>query len=245
LKRTRVNYLLAAYGGARRDAGLDVLGALECHFDALDRYGSGLAQITVLWPRSEHEVPGYADAIMSYAATRKNVVVLERENVGWCFGGYHDAIRRWGTKFSHYVLMEDDYVFVRPFVGPLLSMMESCGPRVAMVAARRNTKKGPEQHHFVFMPIGIVRSSLMVKICSEWELIKQTRWSMVYFSHAEQPPSLFTQIIARSGYEVADVTEFGWRCKFRTCVMNRRTVDLSDGCGTAGDLFLPYQGMAR
>jgi hypothetical protein len=108
----KINYVIAAWGGARRDGG-DGLGALRKQVSQLQLLKHDLAQITVVVPCDPSEPPGFTTFIELLKWGRLPVVILRRpENTGLSYGSWSHAYDVYGKAFDYYLFMEDDYYFV-------------------------------------------------------------------------------------------------------------------------------------
>jgi hypothetical protein len=112
-----INYLMAAWHGARHfdkfcpkpkrstyylEEQLRYLGALK----------HSLRQITIIAPGLSNAPDEYAEFIAALPDRLGNakLAVFPRENVGISYGGYVEAARHYQNDFSHFMLVEDDYV---------------------------------------------------------------------------------------------------------------------------------------
>ena len=112
-----INYLIAAWHGDRRfdeqcPRPERSTYYLEEQFKYLGTLEHQLRQITVIVPALEEapdEYTEYLDALPSRMGKTK-IVVFPRQNIGISYGGFVEAARHYKADFSHFMLVEDDYV---------------------------------------------------------------------------------------------------------------------------------------
>lgn len=109
----RANYVIACWMGRRgnedRRQVEDRSFFLRTHLSRLKELDHRLAQVTVVIatgadPRDEE----YVRALVRVRDVP--IVVLERENLGLSYGSWNFAYETFGREFTHYVLVEDDYI---------------------------------------------------------------------------------------------------------------------------------------
>ena len=115
---TAINYVLACWSGLRRvnppEYVTDRSVFLKKHLESLVALRHNLAQITLVINHNPEEPPEYAKFIDSLPNHLNDVPlqVIRRSNRGFSYGGYSTAYAVTKAKqFTHYMLMEDDYVF--------------------------------------------------------------------------------------------------------------------------------------
>jgi hypothetical protein len=112
-----VNYVIACWSGMRRVNPRryveDRPVFIRMHFERLSKLRHGLDQVTVIVSKNPDEPASYRDFLshLPERVGRAKVVIMERPNVGYSYGAYSDVFARYGEGFTHYLLMEDDYLF--------------------------------------------------------------------------------------------------------------------------------------
>lgn len=113
-----INYVMACWSGMRRVNPKKYIKNraifLQEHFKQLQILSHSISQITVVVNHNPEEPPEFRDFLNSLPPTVRHaqVVLIERPNVGFSYGGYSDVFAKYRTSFSHYILMEDDYTYV-------------------------------------------------------------------------------------------------------------------------------------
>jgi hypothetical protein len=113
-----VNYLLAAWHSPRQ---FDEVCPppekstyyLEKQFEVLELLNHSLEQVTVIVPALEaapKEFRDYIDNLPPSLANGTRIAVHTRENRNRSYGGYVDACHRYKDDFTHFMLVEDDYL---------------------------------------------------------------------------------------------------------------------------------------
>ena len=112
----RTNYVVACWMGGRRAEHkpnvLDRTSFLRAHIHALETLPHSLDQVTiVLAEGGDPEADAFAKGLTEIAGVP--VKVLVRPNVGMSYAGWNLAYETFGDAFTHYIVVEDDYV---PFI---------------------------------------------------------------------------------------------------------------------------------
>jgi len=147
----KINYVVACYFGPRsfRDpkTQADPLAYVRENVATFERLEHSLAQISFVVNADSPvlaELAWIPNTIRSAA-----VVVIQRPNHGYSYGGFSHAVSIFGERFTHYLLMEDDSIFTQHrFDEMLLDEMQKHGPRCGVLAgaACKLTESDPFPH---------------------------------------------------------------------------------------------------
>lgn len=113
-----INYLIAAWHGARMFDNYcpppeSSTYYLEQHFKALELLDHSLDQVTVIVPElasAPQEFRDYIDNLQPSLSNGTPIAIHSRANVGRSYGGWVETCHRYKDDFTHFFLMEDDYV---------------------------------------------------------------------------------------------------------------------------------------
>jgi len=169
------NYVIAAYGGARRDKNeeyeADRSYFLREHFAALCEVENSLSLVTVVAPPvgSDPKEEAFEDFVANLAGLLPGdteIRFLRRKtNAGFSYGSWADAYEQSvsaGEDFDFWWFVEDDYVFIPDRFDELLtSQIEEdpmCGYLASLVFGRQN----PGYH--AAMPHGLLRGEALKSI---------------------------------------------------------------------------------
>jgi len=158
----KTNYVIAAWSGERRET-LDKLRDssvyendracyLRTHLSAIVRHSQVIDHVTVVVPHNPDESADFNQFIRSIEVDGwpeiSNISVLRRPNDRLSFGSYSDAFDLFRMDFTHWIFIEDDYVFcLDGFDRALLDLYDdlharsSCGFLAARVRRRRVTRR--------------------------------------------------------------------------------------------------------
>lgn len=154
-----INYVIAAYLGDRRNSDtrydVDRSFFLRKHIESLFRLKHSLSQITIVC--SGGDPTGFCASLPS-AINKTKIEVVTRPNTGMSYGAWSDTFEQYRSKFSHYILTEDDYLFTHDNFDSLLleRMHPKCGMRGGAVYKIHDE---PMPHMAVF--IGMCASAAM------------------------------------------------------------------------------------
>lgn len=103
-----INYVIAAWGGTRRERFAQRVPYLKQHVDQLKAIGWP-SHVTIVAPIGDGAPMAYYDALSE--AEGLGAVVLRRENQGLSYGSWNYAWKEYrGSGFDWWIFIEDDYV---------------------------------------------------------------------------------------------------------------------------------------
>lgn len=107
----KINYMLASWSGPRRLKALPQ-NFLEYHINHLNKLKHNLAQITIGFPHNPNVNPEYHRYIQSLKNLDDGtpIKVCPMPNKGMSYGQYSNMFNKYRGEFTHYILIEDDYV---------------------------------------------------------------------------------------------------------------------------------------
>jgi len=120
LKNFSINYVIAAWSGKRREGNdkyhKDRAYYLRQHLRSLRKLKhSNISQITIVIANNTREpkrFTRYVESLPDKIGSTK-LIVHRRENKGQSYGSYSYAYDIYRHRFSHYIFIEDDYLFVK------------------------------------------------------------------------------------------------------------------------------------
>ncbi len=120
---TRTNYVIACWMGPRRAEHKpnqnDRASFLRAHINALETFSHSLDQVTVVIAEGGNpDAESFAKDITEMAGVP--VEVLMRPNKGMSYAGWNLAHETFGADFTHYIIVEDDYI---PFINDFDSLL--------------------------------------------------------------------------------------------------------------------------
>lgn len=131
------NYVIACWSGMRRVNPKTYVEDrpifLRMHLESLLRLRHSLSQVTLVFAEDPTEPDSYKEYRKSLPDRigSAQVVSVQRPNVGYSYGAYSDVFGTYRSRFDHYLLMEDDYVFTQDhFDRDLMSALDvdpGCG----------------------------------------------------------------------------------------------------------------------
>lgn len=132
-----INYVIACWSGMRRVNPKQYVDDrsifLRKHLKSLYQLKHSIDQITIIVNHNPDEPSSYREYLnnLPNKIGNANVVLIERPNEGFSYGGYSEVFSRYHEQFDYYVLMEDDYMYmVDNFDAIMLKYMQSnsrCG----------------------------------------------------------------------------------------------------------------------
>ncbi|HEX3150101.1 MAG TPA: GNAT family N-acetyltransferase [Gemmataceae bacterium] len=133
----RINYVIAAWSGPRRDVTLNPVLYLDNHIRSLQVLPHSLTQITVVVPDDPDEPASFAESLARLPASigTARVEIIRRPNIGLSYGSYSEAYGRYRQAFDYYIFIEDDYVFVQENFDRLLVDMRNARPDCGLLCA--------------------------------------------------------------------------------------------------------------
>ena len=128
----RVNYMIATWSGARflRNHSHH---CLDKHLKQLNLLKHDLSQVTIGYPNNPDDSDEYIDYMSSLVELEDGtpIVVMPMVNDGLSYGQWSRIFNNYRDEFSHYILIEDDYVpVIDDFDQELMDMFEEdeeCG----------------------------------------------------------------------------------------------------------------------
>lgn len=148
----RTRYIIAAYPGEGRHGGItpDIAKEfLKEHLELLANTPNRLTSVVVVTP---------------IAMDLPVETIVRESNDGFSYGAFIDAFKQ-DTSFDHYILIEDDYVFVRPNFDRWL--VEFLG--IADMLCARALPIQREHHAAVFA--GIMTKAAMMNVAERLEVV--------------------------------------------------------------------------
>lgn len=124
MSETRTNYVVACWMGERRAEHApniaDRTSFLRAHIHALETLPHSLDQVTVVLAQGVEGDDNDGDPVAEeFAQSLKEIAgvpveILLRPNTGMSYAGWNLAHQTFGDAFTHYVVVEDDYVPFQP-----------------------------------------------------------------------------------------------------------------------------------
>ena len=160
-------YVCTSYLGARLNADpryeADRLFFLKQHFASLARLPHALDLIVVSLSGEAKDRDAHVGEIREAAAQiGVQCEVFGRDNIGMSYGAFSDAVVRYGSSFTHYIFMEDDYVFTQPHFDTLLleemEYREKCG-----YLCGASYRVSIDIHKHAAVSLGMLRQDAMVQ----------------------------------------------------------------------------------
>ncbi len=136
----RTNYVVACWMGPRRvehePNQADRTSFLRAHIHALETLSHSLDQVTVVLAEGgDPEAEAFARRMTKIGSVP--VRVLTRPNFGVSYAGWDLAYKTFGDEFSHYIVVEDDYVpFLDGFDQRLVHMADASNNYVCGLTER-------------------------------------------------------------------------------------------------------------
>lgn len=144
----RVNYIIAAWSGPRRDGGSG-LACLKKQLNQLSVLKHSIAQVTIVVPDNPGEPSDFRGYVENRVALVEEtggipVTVLRRPNIGLSYGSWSYAYEETRMLFDYYIFMEDDYYFVEDnFDEKLIRMASWSNAYVCGFVSKRGTTWWP------------------------------------------------------------------------------------------------------
>lgn len=138
----RVNYVIACWMGGRRAEDRRSLKDrsffLRQHLQVLETRRHQIDLVTIVLARGgDDNADALARAIKSAGDTP--VEVLERENTGYSYASWNHAFETYGDRFTHYILIEDDYA---PWVDDFDSILIAHANRKNTYVCSKQSRNG-------------------------------------------------------------------------------------------------------
>lgn len=206
--RFRVNCVIATWSGPRRAGNdkyhTDPTTYLKAQIASLQKFKHGLAQITIAVPENPREpadFTNYLNQLPTKIGT-VDVVIIRRKNVGQSYGSYSDIYLKYGRFFDYYILIEDDYVFVKDhFDLELMTQFElkaKCGFLCQYVSLF-------DGKWHAAISNGITKSEILEKIVVEFDRIPHG--PVDKFTYGVAPQLEFSWAFMDVGYVLYDLME--------------------------------------
>ena len=243
------NYVIAAYGGARRDKNAEYEADrsyfLREHLAALSEVENSLSLVTIVAPpprgpdpveygvRYRSTNPAQREA--SYEEFLKNlprrvgsaeVRFLRRStNAGFSYGSWHDAYENYsvkrGERFDWWWFVEDDYVFVQDGFDALLAEQAKEDSTCGYLASLVQGTKDPGYH--ASMPHGLLRG----------EALRDLHGSLGELSHSDSVDDYVKVVVhGQCGFSL----DMAQRTKWRLRSMTDRWTSLFRNCDEGGSV---------
>jgi hypothetical protein len=180
----KINLVIAAYSGLRRDQFQpyveDRTYYLQIQLQALQNLKHNLSQITIVAPRHEEESLDYARFLETIPPKigSTDVVVLRRENYGQSYGSYSFVYDKYRDAFDYYILIEDDYVFVKNHFDLELATWYKCIPNCGFLCSFVWEDQSPDQHKLhAAIANGVVSAETLGLIWEKFNCIPHGIWN--------------------------------------------------------------------
>lgn len=190
-----INYVIATWSGWRRNPSTEYL---KKHLQRLfELKHDWVSQITVVKPLGSDD-PEFYDLP---ADILSKIVILERPENDRSYGQFFYAYKQYGKEFSHYIIVEDDYIpntdhFDRRLVEVMLR--KQCDYVCGYYGRYKATEiMHPQQN------CGIVTALAFEKILSKFP-------NPVFYKNGEndgQEQSMFAELFHQSGLKIADYSD--------------------------------------
>ncbi len=209
----KINYVIAAWSGVRRDGG-NGLRYLRKQISQLDLLDHSLSQVTVMVPHNPDE-PSDFSAYVAALAEKPGFVIVRCKNEGVSYGSWSRAYEKWRTAFDFYIFMEDDYHFVEDhFDRTLVTMLKGHGYLCGFVSEKDGVQ-------WPGNAIGIARSEVLEKVRQVYGQLpfdRQAAGGRYTEANGQVEWGLAFQ---RAGYTIADITDqyacLHWYWQHREC----------------------------
>jgi hypothetical protein len=167
----KINYIVACYLGTRRvNTVSDPVMLVQAHLEYLQKHEVALDRVTLVLNSDEHEEERrFLDLVRKYRPYYTDLRVILRENTGLSYAAWEQAVNSCienDEGFTHYFLMEDDYVPARPDFVEIYkdSMEEGCG-YVSMAISNQKVFKGKIH---AGMCVGLLRGEAAEEAYEKW-----------------------------------------------------------------------------
>lgn len=218
----RINYVIATWSGKRRNPSTEYL---KKHLERLFELKHNLAQITVVRPAGSDNKEFYNID----PKIREYITLIDRLENDRSYGQFLFAYKTYEDYFTHYIIVEDDYIpNIDHFDQLLLLLMEEkgcdylCGKYGRF---RQSDPLHPQQNQ------GIVKASAFSKILSD-------NCNPTFHKNGiedGQEQSMFAELFTKNGLTIADYSD-----KYSVPYFDRYLRYFSEAKGF-NTLFVPYQ----
>lgn len=219
METPRLNYVVACWAGERRfmhpAMKHDRTTFLKMHLRQLERLKHDIARVTVVVNAAPDDqlskrFDSFVDEIDGTRLRRATISVIRRANIGMSYGAWDAAFVRDGDAFSHYVWIEDDYVFVHDrFDLEMLEMMRVSGCDYLCGVA--NDGYGHERHAAISN--GMVNSEILTRVRNKYGELPHAK-SSLYRDNETVGQVGMSRAIIDVGGKLSDFVEFGWSVPF-------------------------------
>lgn len=253
----RIAYVVASWGGARKEPGYDATKIIRGHFEQLDSLATVSETILVVPDNTVPNAEGYDEAIEEIVDGNPGIRLLRRPNVGLSYGSFSDAFHRYRKEFDYWIFYEDDYYPVGDeFDRTWAELYER---------ARRETEADPEEelplgflcgwisHHYgglhAGVSNGVTSTDVLEKIWARFGALPNYHknhvgdWTDEWFNSQVG----FSKGFTKTGHTIQDVIRYGYRTPF----YNSRKKELvytgqaPDMVTSRPELFFPGQVWER
>jgi hypothetical protein len=220
----RVNYVIAAWAGDRRENRKDLV--VSAHYikkqmDALARLKHSLKQITIVIPEcsssqgKSKEFENYINSLPLWWGGAK-VKTLRRDNVGLCYGSWDAAYQKSREFFDYYIFMEDDYIPTQDYFDRILIQMFEASPNCGYLGTYIDKKppRGPADKPYLMIPSGISSHAVLSKVCKQFERLPHARKVSKNVVYSSLPQLSFSNSFAAIGKWLYDFQTF-YRAKLK------------------------------
>jgi hypothetical protein len=211
----KINYFLASWSGPRLHC--DAEDYLHGHLDKLNNTSHNLSQVSIGCPENPDISPSYLKWLDSLESLDDGtpIVVYHMPNEGLSYGQYSYMFDKCRDQFSHYILMEDDYLPVAGNFDTILAdwfddlhASENCGFLCGLVLKPNNRHNRPCDYIHAAVSNGITNNEVLNTV---WNKFGRLPSQKVKGKKPEQV--VFSQGFTACHYKLCDVLE-RYRCVF-------------------------------
>jgi hypothetical protein len=232
-----IHYVIACWSGLRRVNPPAYLADrsvfLRRHLESLQNLKHSVDRITIVVNQNVEDPPSFRSFLKSIPKTLGTacVKVLERPNIGYSYGAYSRAFEldRIVSPATHYILMEDDYVFIQDGFDAEMRDALSGAPKAGFVSfvieggtrewiMRRATTEAPgrgavakrveaycpERFHYARICVGMARGAALEEVWRKFGRLPYSDGA----NHTEckfEGQFGLTMAIESVGWEIADM----------------------------------------
>lgn len=240
----KINYFLASWSGQRR-LGVGAENYLRAHLKKLSSLKHNLAQISIGCPANPDMSDNYRDFLEQLESLPDGtpIVVYHTPNEGMSYGQYSYMFEQCRDQFTHYILIEDDYVpCVDCFDTTLVEWFdklyasENCGYLCGLVLNKKGRFGIGCQFPHAAVSNGITSNEVLSTIWDQYECLPH---HIVYSGSAiplKQEQIVFSEAFLDAGYTIRDMLS-----EYR-CLYYKSDNDVIKVFGAAKkDLIVPLQ----
>lgn len=234
MKLGRINYVISAWSGKRRDGG-NGLDCLRKQIDQLHLLKHSLDRITVIVADNPSEPDNFESYISRLGGTHLPVIVLHRENVGLSYGAWSCTYDLYRTTFDYYIFMEDDYYFVEDhFDKTLVEMLGEHGYLCGFVSDNGKVRWPGNS-------IGIASSKVLERIREKFGCLPYDLDAADGKYTEESGQVAWGRSFQECGYDLADIASRRYGCLHWYWQHRECRLVLGQPPNNGRFLYVPYQ----